>query len=270
MKRIVLSRANAPITGEIDNLASDKSISHRAAMFALLAGGRSTVRNFLYAEDTLCSLSIAEQLGLQVERAGDTLLLTPPAKISEPSRVLDCGNAGTAMRLYAGLLAAQEGFFVLSGDRYLNARPMRRVIAPLRSIGAHIDGQKEGAYAPFAVRGSVLKPFDFHSQISSAQVKSALLLAGLFAQGDSSFSEPELSRDHTERMLAAMGAEITAAAEGGGKIALKPLTRPLEPLNITINADPSSGFFFAVAAAIVRGSDILLKNISLNPTRIEA
>lgn len=267
MKQLRVGRCSA-FGGEVTTVAPDKSISHRVAMFSLLSESPATVENFLRAEDTLCSLSIAAQLGAKVSWVDQKLVITPPSKVNEPSDILNCGNAGTAMRLYIGLLSAQEGFFVLSGDKYLNARPMKRVVDPLTKIGAKIDGRFGGNFAPIAVRGNEnLSPFDYQSPIASAQVKSALILAALFSGGTCYFSEPELSRDHTERMLAGMGAEI---ANENGRVRIEPLKAPLAPLNFRVPADPSSGFFFAVAAAIVPGSEVVLKNVTLNPTRVEA
>lgn len=253
---------------ECADIAPDKSISHRCAMFSLLSDKPSQIKNFLLGEDTLASLSIAEQLGAKVTRDGGEITITPPSKLTEPSNILDCGNAGTGMRLYAGLLSGIEGSFVLTGDKYLRSRPMSRVATPLRSIGAKIDGREEGNLAPLAIRGGKLKSFKYHSPIDSAQVKSALILAGLQADNTSYYKEDLLSRDHTERMLLGMGA--TVKLEDNGWITIEPLSQPLKPLEITVPADPSSGFFFAVAAAITPNSTTLIKNVTLNPTRIEA
>jgi len=250
----------------VDTIASDKSISHRCAIFSLLSNQPSVVKNFLKAEDTLNSLNIACMLGATASFEGDILTITPPSKLTEPDEVLDCGNSGTTIRLMSGFLASTEGFFVLSGDKYLRRRPMKRVADPLRSVGASIDGRDGGNLAPLAIRGKKLAPIHFTSKIASAQVKSALILAGLNSQAEGSFVEPELSRDHTERMLKGMGADIKVT----DKIYFSPLNAPLKPLNITVPADPSSGFFFAVAAAISPNSKITLKNVTLNPTRIEA
>ncbi len=252
----------------IDSIASDKSISHRCAIFSLLAQEPSHVKNYLQAEDTLCTLAIAQMLGATVEtRVDGTLIITPPEAITEPPTILDCGNSGTAIRLLMGFLSSCKGFFVLSGDKYLCSRPMRRVADPLRSIGAMIEGRSEGNYAPLGIRGHTLKAFDYESKISSAQVKSALILAALQADGISTFVEPELSRDHSERMLRGMGAQVVSQ---GLKVTIHPQIAPLKPLNITVPSDPSSGFFFAVAAAIHEGCSITLHNMLLNPTRIEA
>ncbi len=250
------------------DIAADKSISHRCAMFSLLSDRPSHIRNFLLGEDTLNSLKIASQLGANVERKGSEITITPPAKLSEPDDVLDCGNAGTGMRLYCGLLAGVEGSFVLTGDKYLRQRPMNRVVKPLREIGAKIDGREHGNLAPLCIRGQALKPFRYESPVDSAQVKSALILAGLRAESKSYYKEALLSRDHTERMLRGMGASIVLQEDGW--LEISPPKRPLNPLDITVPADPSSGFFFAVAAAIVPGASVFIKNVTLNPTRIEA
>jgi len=251
-----------------DQIASDKSISHRCAIFSLLSDEPSIVKNYLPAEDTMCTLSIVQSLGAHVETAEDgTLTITPPTSIVEPALILDCGNSGTAIRLLMGFLSSCKGFFVLYGDKYLCSRPMRRVADPLREIGAHIDGRNNGNYAPLGIRGETLKAFHYESKIASAQVKSALILAALQADGISTFSEPELSRDHSERMLRGMGANVIS---DGLNVTIHPQTKPLKPLHMRVPSDPSSGFFFAVAAAINEGSSVTLHNMLLNPTRIEA
>jgi len=268
MSRAVVSPCLKPFDLTLEAIAPDKSISHRCAMFALLSDRPSSIRNFLTGEDTLASLSIAEQLGAEVVRRDGDVSLTPPAQLQEPDDVLDCGNAGTGMRLYCGLLAGVEGSFVLTGDRYLRARPMKRVTAPLQEIGAKIDGREYGNLAPLHIRGGSLRAFRYESPIDSAQVKSALILAALRADGPSYYRENFLSRDHTERMLRGMGASIKTDAEGW--IVIEPLEKPLEPLDITVPADPSSAFFFAVAAAIIPGAKVRIPGVTLNPTRIEA
>ncbi len=252
---------------EIDAIASDKSISHRCAIFSLLSDKPSVIENYLQAEDTLNTLHIVSLLGADIEQEEGKITITPPKAIKEPAQILDCGNSGTAMRLLMGFLSAKEGFFVLHGDRYLANRPMRRVADPLRKIGAKIDGRVKGNLSPIAIRGSRLEGFEYQSPIASAQVKSALILAALHAKEMSHFSEPFLSRDHSERMLVGMGAEIITKEN---KITILPLLAPLQPLHIRVPADPSSGFFFAVAAAIIPQSRVVLQDVSLNPTRIEA
>jgi len=268
MKQLTVSPSAEPFSLLCDTIAPDKSISHRCAMFALLSDRPSKIKNFLLGEDTLNSLHITEQLGSNIERNGSNVHIVPPDTLSEPDNILDCGNAGTGMRLFCGLLAGVEGSFVLTGDKYLRSRPMHRVVKPLRKIGAQIEGREDGNLAPLSIKGATLEPFRYQSPVDSAQVKSALILAALRAKSPSYYRESSLSRDHTERMLRGMGAKIVSDADGWIKIS--PSQKPLNPLNITVPADPSSGFFFAVAAAITPGAKVTLTNISLNPTRIEA
>jgi len=271
MRRAKISKGAEAFSLECSDIAADKSISHRCAMFSLLSEGTSKIENFLTAEDTLASLNIAAILGAKVRRKGSSVTIEAPKEIHEPAEILDCGNAGTGMRLYCGLLSGVAGSFVLTGDKYLRERPMARVAKPLRAIGAKIDGREEGNKAPLHIRGGDLKSFVYESPIDSAQVKSALILAALNADGKSLYRENFLSRDHSERMLRGMGAKIENIEKDGKEwIEITPLEKPLEPLTITVPSDPSSGFFFAVAAAIVPGAQVVLKNLSLNPTRIEA
>ena len=251
---------------EISEIASDKSISHRSAMFAMLADGKSEIRNFLRAEDTLNSLEIVKNLGAKVEDDGEVIKISSDG-IKEPFEILDCGNSGTGMRLFCGLLSSANGHFVLTGDKYLRNRPMKRVTAPLMSIGAKIDGRDGANLAPLSIRGASLRAFDYESKIASAQVKSCMILAALRADGRCTYTEPELSRDHTERMLKGMGADIKT---DGLKTTVSPLKNLLNPLDITVPADPSSAFFFAVATAITPHAKVVLKGVTLNPTRIEA
>lgn len=269
MNKFEIKRLSKPFDIEIDSIASDKSISHRCAMFSLFSNETSYIKNFLTAEDTLNTLSIVEQLGAKIKRDGSSVEITPTDNLNEPENVLDCGNSGTAMRLFCGLLASLDGAFTLTGDKYLHARPMKRVANPLRSIGAKIDGRDNGNKAPLFIRGvKELEPFTYHSPVDSAQVKSAMILAALRANGISKYKENELTRDHTERMLKGMGAKLENDEDGF--IHIHPLKGHLKPLNITVPTDPSSGFFFAVAAAITPNSRVLIKNVTLNPTRIEA
>lgn len=265
MRSIKVSKA-AKFLLRISEIAPDKSISHRCAMFAMLADGTSEITNFLRAEDTLNSLKIVKNLGATVEDDGVTIKISSDG-IKESSEILDCGNSGTGMRLFCGLLSSAEGHFVLTGDEYLCRRPMKRVTAPLRDIGAKLDGRNNGDLAPLSIRGASLRAFNYESKIASAQVKSAMILAALRAEGECSYSEPELSRDHTERMLKGMGAEIEV---DGLVTKIKPMKKLLSPLKIRVPADPSSAFFFGVAAAITPNSDVVLEGVTLNPTRIEA
>ena len=247
-------------------IAPDKSISHRAVIFSMLARGTSEITNFLRAEDTMNSLSIVKNLGAKVEDDGKTIKISAD-KICESATVLNCGNSGTGMRLFCGFLSSADGHFVLSGDEYLSSRPMQRVVLPLKSIGAYIDGRENGNLAPLCIRGMKLKAFDYTGKIASAQVKSAMILAALKADGECRYTEPELSRDHSERMLRGMGAKLS---RDNLTTIINPLSAPLEPLKIHIPSDPSSAFFFAVAAAITPNATVKLENITLNKTRIEA
>ena len=269
MKKFTIKKLTKAFDITISNIASDKSISHRCAMFSLFSNKTSYIKNFLTAEDTLNTLKIVEQLGAIIKIDGSSVEITPTEKLIEPSEILDCGNSGTAMRLFCGLLASVDGAFVLSGDKYLKERPMKRVADPLRSIKANIDGRENGNKAPLFIRGvNNLEAFTYSSPVDSAQVKSAMILAALRANGISKYKENELTRDHTERMLNGMGAKIETSSDGF--INIHPLTGYLKPLDITVPADPSSAFFFAVAAAITKNSRVLIKDVSLNPTRVEA
>jgi len=265
---LTIKKLKKPFDKTISNIASDKSISHRCAMFSLLSDQPSIIKNYLRGEDTMDSLKIAQKLGAKIEDDGEIITITPPKNLTEPDDILDCGNAGTGMRLYTGLLSGIDGSFVLTGDKYLRNRPMNRVVVPLKSVSAKIDGRENGNKAPLHIRGSKLKSFKYHSPIDSAQVKSALILAAIQGEDISYYKENLLSRDHTERMLNGMGANITTQKDGWIKI--QPLKGKLKPLNITVPTDPSSAFFFAVAASIVPNSKVVLKNVTLNPTRIEA
>ncbi|MDQ7045800.1 MAG: 3-phosphoshikimate 1-carboxyvinyltransferase [Sulfurimonas sp.] len=250
----------------ISDIAPDKSISHRSVMFSMLAEGESEIRNFLRAEDTLNSLEIVKNLGAKVTDDGEVIRISSQG-IQEPFEILDCGNSGTGMRLFCGLLSSAKGHFILTGDKYLRSRPMKRVTQPLRDIGAIFDGREDSNLAPLSIRGSSLEAFSYDSQIASAQVKSCMILAALRADGECTYTEPDLSRDHTERMLKGMGAGIEVDAL---KTTITPMKKLLSPLNIRVPADPSSAFFFAVAAAITPDASIVLEGITLNETRIEA
>ncbi len=265
MKSVVVSPAKK-FSVKIATIASDKSISHRSVMFAMLADGVSEIENFLRAEDTLNSLEIVKNLGAKVEDYGKIIKISSSG-IKEPFEVLDCGNSGTGIRLFCGLLSSADGHFVLTGDKYLRRRPMKRVTEPLRTIGAKIDGREDGNLAPLAIRGASLKAFSYESKIASAQVKSCMILAALNADGVCQYHEPELSRDHTERMLQGMGATLKVEDL---TTTIEPLKKLLSPLKIRVPADPSSAFFFAIAAAITPDSNVVLEGVTLNPTRIEA
>ncbi|WP_334085080.1 3-phosphoshikimate 1-carboxyvinyltransferase [Helicobacter typhlonius] len=270
--RITKITATKGFEREFSGIATDKSISHRSVIFALLASASCRVENYLMGEDTLHTLHIARELGLGVEQKENVLILTPPKQIKEPHKVLDCGNAGTGMRLFSGFLSGVKGHFVLSGDEYLNERPMKRIIEPLNSIGAHIIGRENNAYAPLSITGGEIKSFNYTSKIASAQVKSAMILAGLQAEGTSRFYEPFLSRNHTENILQGMGVEMSTKEQENGayEVEFKGQGRKkLESFDLCVPADPSSAFYFAVAACVLQ-SKVKLKNVLLNKTRIQA
>jgi 3-phosphoshikimate 1-carboxyvinyltransferase len=244
----------------------DKSISHRAVMLAALAEGRSTIRGFLSGEDCLCTMRAFQQMGVAIRRLDETTLAVDGVGLHglrPPAAALDLGNSGTSMRLMAGLLAAQAFGSTLTGDASLSRRPMRRVIEPLTGMGARIEA--EDGRAPLVIHPvSGLKALRFRSPVASAQVKSCLLLAGLYAEGETEVEEPEASRDHTERMLRAFGVEIEAEP---GRARLRG-GQGLRATDIDVPADISSAAFFLVGAAMSPGSDLLLEQVGINPTRI--
>lgn len=245
----------------------DKSISHRAVIFASLANGSSVIKNFLWAKDPLSSLNSMRLLGLDIQIT-ETKEIVVHGKglksLIEPDNVIDCGNSGTTMRLLSGILAGQPFFSVLTGDDSLRQRPMKRIVTPLSLMGATVMGRDENRLPPLAIKGGSIKGIDYDMPIASAQVKSAILLAGLFAQGKTSVSEPYKSRDHTEKMLKSMGAELEIY---GNRIEIFPLREELKPLNISIPGDFSSAAFFIAAASLVKDSEILIKDVCLNNTR---
>ena len=253
------------LRGEI-TVPGDKSISHRAIMFASLAQGRSRIRGLLRGEDCLSTLKAFQQLGIEVEEKSEEDLIIHGCGLSglqEPADVVDCGNSGTTMRLMSGILAAQPFFSVLTGDQYLRRRPMGRVINPLVGMGAQIFGRDNHSKAPFAIAGGHLQPTEYHSPIASAQVKSALLLAGMQIEGETTVYEPHLSRDHSERMLRYFGADIESFPGGArvkGRVSLR-------GQNVDVPGDISSAAFFLVAGLIVPDSELLIKNVGVNPTR---
>ncbi len=262
------SRTIAPVLGlrgEI-TVPGDKSISHRSIMLGSLATGTTMVRGFLHGEDNHATLNAFRAMGVEIrEEAGGVLRIEGRGLhgLQEPEDVLDCGNSGTTIRLMTGLLAGQGFFSVLTGDRYLRRRPMKRVLAPLVARGARIWGRGGGDLAPLAILGGPLRGTDYQSPIASAQVKSALLLAGLYADGETTVREPHLSRDHSERMLTYFGAQVRPFPGG---VTLTPGS-PLEGREVQVPGDISSAAFFMVAAIITPDSELLIRNVGINPTR---
>ena len=254
------------LTGTL-RVPGDKSISHRAVMLASIAEGTSEVTGFLTGEDCLCTMNAFQQMGVQIERLGETHLRVHGVGmhgLKAPKAELDMGNSGTAMRLMCGLLAGQPFASTLVGDESLSKRPMKRVIAPLATMGAAIASNEGRAPLHISANTGALHGTAYRSPVASAQVKSCLLLAGLYASGTTEVFEPEASRDHTERMLQAFGVQVQAregyAALAGGQA--------LTAANIEVPADISSAAFFMVGAAITKGSDITLKDVGINPTRV--
>lgn len=245
----------------------DKSISHRAALFGALASGRTEITGFLEGADCLATLKAVRALGAEVTRKGAGHYLVDGAGVNgltEPDNVIDCGNSGTSARLLMGVLAGQPFWTVLTGDDSLRSRPMDRVAEPLRRMGATVVGRREGSRLPLAVRGArPLKALTFASPVASAQVKTALLLAGLWADGPVTVREPTQSRDHTERMLGGFGARLTAGPEG---ITLTP-GAPLTGQPVAVPGDISSAAFFLVAAAVARDAEVTVTQVGTNPTR---
>ena len=255
-----LSGKTNGLTGEII-IPSDKSISHRAAIFSLLCDKPLRIKNFSKGEDCHSSLRIVSQLGAKVEFLSEQeLIITPPKEIQAPNDDLYCGNSGTTMRLMSGLLAGQKFNSVLTGDESLSKRPMKRVITPLSQMGGKIESNEYKA--PLKIFGQRLTGIDYNSPLASAQVKSCILLAGLFADGVTSFSEPYLSRNHSELMLKYLGADILCA---DSSVKIKP--SKLTSKDIEIAGDISSAAFFIAAGTIVPNSRIKIKNTGLNPTR---
>lgn len=247
------------LNGEAE-IPADKSLSHRAVIFSSLAKGKSVIKNFSKGQDPNSSLEICKELGVNIEKNNQTVTVNSDGILKKPSKYLYCGNSGTTMRLMAGVLSGQNFDCVLTGDESLSKRPMKRIIEPLSLMGAKISSQD--FRAPLNICGSKLTGITYEAKIASAQVKSCVLLSGLFAQGTTRYKEIYPSRNHTEIMLKNMGANIF---EQDGYICVE--KSELEPLEINICGDISSCAYFIAAGLIVPNSKIILKNIGLNPTR---
>jgi len=259
---------NAPerIRARIE-VPSDKSISHRALIFNAIADGNATVERILESDDIRSTAACLAALGVDISWEPSTSVAHVRGggmhSLFEADSVLDCGNSGTSMRLLLGLLAAQPIFSVLTGDGSLRSRPMGRVINPLRLMGAQLAGRKGDTLAPIAVKGGDLHGIEYRSPMASAQVKSALVLAGLYAAGETTVIEPEKSRDHTERMLQAMGAPLE---EAGTTTRVRPASR-LSPLSLRVPGDISSAAPWLVLGACHPDAEILLEGVNVNETR---
>lgn len=264
MDRIEVSTARS-FKGELSP-PPDKSISHRAVIFSSLAKGKSVIKNLLRAEDPISTVNAFRTLGVEITDTGDEIIVKGRGinGLREPDRIIDCGNSGTTMRLLSGVLSGNPFFSVLTGDDSLRQRPMLRVINPLKQMGAEIIARGDDRYPPIAIRGKRLQAIQYVMPVASAQVKSAILLAGLYAAGITEVIEPFQSRDHTERMLPAFGAEVKTenlhiSIRGGTE---------LHGLEVTVPGDFSSAAFFIVGASLLRHSELIVREVGINPTRI--
>lgn len=267
---LIAGPAAGPLRGNI-TVPGDKSMSHRAVMLASLADGVTEIHGFLPGEDNISTAQMFIDMGVQIEWLNEekTSLRIHGVGLhglKAPDAVLDAGNAGTCVRLMTGVLAGQSFTSTVSGDASLCKRPMKRVVDPVRKMGANVQGAAGGDLLPLTIAGGHLHAIDHVSTVASAQVKSCVLLAGLYADGVTTVSEPKPSRDHTERMLPLFGQSVEVAADG--VISLSPGNKLTAPdHHVLIPADPSSACFFAVAASLVDGSDVTFNSIGVNPRR---
>lgn len=243
----------------------DKSISHRAVMFGALASGTTEVTNFLKGADCLSTIDCFRRLGIPIEEEQNLIRIYGKGLhgLSAPSGILDAGNSGTTTRLISGILAAQRFTTTLTGDASIQKRPMKRIIEPLSMMGAAITSIKNNGCAPLAITGRPLQGIHYRSKVASAQVKSALLLAGLYAEGETKVTEPVISRNHSEIMLKSFGADVRTEDTTA---AIRPFPH-LEGQKVNVPGDISSAAYFIAAGLLVPGSDILIKNVGINPTR---
>jgi 3-phosphoshikimate 1-carboxyvinyltransferase len=254
-------RRKGPLRGAL-SVPGDKSVSHRALLFGALATGETRVTGLLDAEDVHSTRKAVERLGAKVREEGGEVVVTPPETLREPDDVIDCGNSGTSLRLLAGVLSGIPGLSVLTGDASLRRRPVRRVVEPLRRMGATLSARDGDRVPPLVVRGGSLRGVAHVLPVASAQVKSAILLAGLFAEGGTSVTEPERSRDHTERMLSGMGVPVRVE---GLTVSVGP-SRPRGG-RVDVPGDISSAAFFLCGAAALPGSEVTVRGLGVNPTR---
>ena len=252
------------LNGQIE-VPADKSISHRSIMFGAIAKGTTTVKNFLRGEDCLSTLNGFKELGVPIEDDGQTITIQGVGfeGLKPALGPIDLGNSGTSIRLMMGILAGTNFQTTLFGDEYLNRRPMQRVMAPLKQMGAHLVGFENTQYPPISIQGAKLAPITYEMSVASAQVKSAIIFAALQAQGTSTIIEKEPSRNHTEQMIKQFGGEI----EVSGKTIRVTGPQQLTGQEVIVPGDISSAAFFIVAAAILKNSQVVLKNVGINPTR---
>ena len=240
----------------------DKSISHRAAIFNAIADGEARVENYGTGADLASTLRVLRGLGTEIERHDDGAFTVRGGILSEPTDILNTGNSGTTTRLMAGVLAGQPFMSVMTGDRSIRSRPMARIVEPLRLMGAEVDGREEGKLAPLTFRGGSIHGIEYRMPVASAQVKSALLLAGLFAEGETTLEQPAVSRDHTELMFRSMGVEVI---EDGLTVSVRP--GRLTAMDVTVPADISSAAYWLVAGVCHPDAEVRVRNVGVNPTR---
>ena len=259
-----LMQAKMPLRGEV-KIPGDKSISHRAVMFGALADGTTRVTNFLQGADCLSTISCFRKLGIDIENTQEEIRIHGKGLhgLTAPTEILDTGNSGTTTRLISGILAGQNFTTTLTGDASIQSRPMGRIIKPLSMMGATVESLKGNQCAPLQIQGHPLTAIHYQSPIASAQVKSCVLLAGLYADGITSVTEPYLSRNHTELMLSHFGARVTSE---GTTASISPDSE-LHGLDISVPGDISSAAYFIVAALLVPGSEVMIKDVGINPTR---
>lgn len=252
------------LRGEV-TVPGDKSISHRSIMFGSLAEGTTEISGFLKGADCLATIDCFSRMGISIENLDDRILVHGRGLhgLTRPDTILDCQNSGTTTRLISGILSGQSFDAILTGDASIQKRPMKRIITPLAQMGAKIESLSGNGCAPLRITGSPLHGIHYLSPVASAQVKSAILLAGLYAEGETRVTEPYVSRDHSERMLASFGADIHTE---GTTAVLKPAAR-LTARKINIPGDISSAAFFLAAGLIVPGSELLIHHVGINPTR---
>lgn len=253
-----------PLRGELA-VPGDKSVSHRAVMLGALGSGTTRINNFLSGADCLSTISCFEKMGVAIRREGGHITVCGRGLhgLEAPSAILDAGNSGTTTRLMSGILSGQPFVSVLDGDASLRSRPMGRIITPLRRMGALIESVEGNERAPLRISPSKLKAIHYDSPVASAQVKSCILLAGLYADVATTVTEPYLSRDHTERMLRSFGAEVKSE---GTTCTITP-PRELHAVDIDVPGDISSAAYWIAAGCVTPGSEILIRNVGINPTR---
>lgn len=253
-----------PLKGEV-TVPGDKSISHRAVMFGALSQGITEVTNFLQGADCLSTIDCFRRLGIEIENTPQKIIIHGKGLhgLTKSDTMLDVGNSGTTTRLISGILAGQNFETTLNGDASIQSRPMKRIMEPLSLMGADITSLRGNHCAPLQIRGTALHGIHYHSKVASAQVKSCILLAGLYADGLTSVTEPSISRNHTELMLRGFGADVLCE---GKTASITPNPR-LYGLKIEVPGDISSAAYFIAAGLLVPGSEILVKNVGINPTR---